>query len=53
MANVSNHLDYSSPQSFGRHVRTILRITAVEFRQRYDGEGKDARLTQTLFFETD
>lgn len=39
VANVSNHLDYSSPQSFGRHVRTVLRITAVEFRQRYDGEG--------------
>jgi AraC-like DNA-binding protein len=39
VANVSNHLDYSSPQSFGRHVRTVLDITAVEFRQRYDGEG--------------
>ena len=36
IANVSNHLDYSSPQSFGRHVRTLLHITAGEFRQRYD-----------------
>lgn len=37
IANVSNHLEYSSPQSFGRHVRTLLRITAGEFRHRYDG----------------
>jgi AraC-like DNA-binding protein len=39
VANVANHLDYSSPQSFGRHVRTILQLTAVQFRERYDGEG--------------
>ena len=25
IANVANHLDYSSPQSFGRHVRTLSR----------------------------
>lgn len=37
IANVANHLDYSSPQSFGRHVRTLLDITAGEFRERYDG----------------
>jgi AraC-like DNA-binding protein len=37
VANVANHLDYSSPQSFGRHVRSILGVTAVEFRHRYDG----------------
>jgi AraC-like DNA-binding protein len=37
IANVANHLDYSSPQSFGRHVRTLLHITAGEFRERYDG----------------
>jgi AraC-like DNA-binding protein len=36
IANVANHLDYSSPQSFGRHVRTLLGITAGEFRERYD-----------------
>ena len=48
VANVSNHLDYSSPQSFGRHVRTILDITAVEFRQRYDGEGMLFRFRQDL-----
>ncbi|GAC1318377.1 MAG: hypothetical protein NVSMB22_00020 [Chloroflexota bacterium] len=39
VANVSDRLDYSSPQSFGRHVRTMLRITAGVFRDRYDGEG--------------
>src|SRR6185503_690331 len=38
IANVSNHLDYSSPQSFGRHVRTLMQLTAVQFRARYDGE---------------
>ena len=36
IANVANHLDYSSPQSFGRHVRTLLDSTAGEFRERYD-----------------
>jgi AraC-like DNA-binding protein len=39
IANVANHLDYSSPQSFGRHVRTLMGTTALEFRRRYDGEG--------------
>ena len=39
VANVANHLDYSSPQSFGRHVRTLLRMTAGDFRHRYDGAG--------------
>ena len=48
VANVSNHLDYSSPQSFGRHVRTVLHVTAVEFRQRYDGEGMLHRFREEL-----
>ena len=48
VANVSNHLDYSSPQSFGRHVRTVLHVTAVEFRQRYDGEGMLHRFRDEL-----
>lgn len=39
IANVANHLEYSSPQSFGRHVRTLVGITASAFRQQYDGEG--------------
>lgn len=37
VANIANHLDYSSPQSFGRHVRTVLGMTAVEFRRQFDG----------------
>lgn len=37
VANIANHLDYSSPQSFGRHVRSVLGMTAVQFRNRYDG----------------
>jgi AraC-like DNA-binding protein len=37
VANIANHLDYSSPQSFGRHVRSVLGLTAVEFRRHYDG----------------
>lgn len=48
VANVANHLEYSSPQSFGRHVRTILRLTAVEFRERYDGAGMVERFRQEL-----
>ncbi len=48
VANVANHLEYSSPQSFGRHVRTLLRLTAVEFRDRYDGAGMVERFRQEL-----
>jgi AraC-like DNA-binding protein len=48
VANVANLLDYSSPQSFGRHVRTMLHMTAVEFRQRYDGEGMLQRFREEL-----
>jgi AraC-like DNA-binding protein len=39
VASVANYLDYSSPQSFGRHVRTIMGISPVVFRQNYDGAG--------------
>jgi AraC-like DNA-binding protein len=39
VARVANHLDYSSPQSFGRHVRTIMRMSPVRFRATYDGQG--------------
>lgn len=39
VASVANHLDYSSPQSFGRHVRTVMGMSPVVFRQVYDGEG--------------
>src|SRR4051812_11540471 len=39
VARVANHLDYSSPQSFGRHVRTVMRMSPVKFRGTYDGQG--------------
>jgi len=39
VARVANHLDYSSPQSFGRHVRTIMKMSPVKFRSTYDGQG--------------
>jgi AraC-like DNA-binding protein len=48
IANVANHLDYSSPQSFGRHVRTLLHITAGEFRERYDCASMFARFRTDL-----
>lgn len=48
VANVADHLEYSSPQSFGRHVKTMLGITAVAFRQRYDGEGMLQRFRDEL-----
>jgi AraC-like DNA-binding protein len=48
VANVANHLDYSSPQSFGRHVRTIMHMTAVEFRDQFDGEGMLQHFRETL-----
>ncbi len=37
IANVANHLEYSSPQSFGRHVRTMMGMTALKFREQFTG----------------
>lgn len=48
IANVAYHLEFSSPQSFGRHVRTLLHITAGDFRHRYDGTGMFERFRQEL-----
>jgi AraC-like DNA-binding protein len=48
IANVANHLDYSSPQSFGRHVQTLLQMTAGDFRARYDGTGMFERFRNEL-----
>ncbi len=39
VANIANHMDYSSPQSFGRHVRMVLDMTALQMRESYDGRG--------------
>lgn len=35
IADVAYRLEYSSPQSFGRHVRTMLGLTSSEFRRRF------------------
>jgi AraC-like DNA-binding protein len=35
IADVAYRLEYSSPQSFGRHVRATLGITSLEFRRRF------------------
>ncbi|HEX4681538.1 MAG TPA: helix-turn-helix domain-containing protein [Gemmatimonadaceae bacterium] len=48
VANVANHLEYSSPQSFGRHVRSVMQITAVQFRKRYDGESMLLQFREAL-----
>ncbi|MFZ5624977.1 MAG: helix-turn-helix domain-containing protein [Gemmatimonadota bacterium] len=34
VADVAYRLDFSSPQSFGRHLRSLLGITPTEFRRR-------------------
>lgn len=39
IASVANYLDYSSPQSFGRHIRTMMNMSPVVFRETYDGAG--------------
>ncbi|MEP6779661.1 MAG: helix-turn-helix domain-containing protein [Gemmatimonadaceae bacterium] len=38
VAQVANQLEYSSPQSFSRHIQTLLQCTAVGFRHQYTGE---------------
>lgn len=48
VAAVANTLEYSSPQSFGRHVRTVLRLTAVQFRDQYDGPAMLQRFREEL-----
>ncbi len=48
ISDVANHLNFSSPQSFGRHVRTMLQITAGEFRCTYDGERMLTRFRSDL-----
>lgn len=48
VADVANHLDYSSPQSFGRHIRTLLHLTASEFRSRYTGDAMSERFRVDL-----
>lgn len=48
--SVANQLDYSSPQSFSRHVRALMQLSAVQFRARYDGEGMLEYFREQLIF---
>jgi AraC-like DNA-binding protein len=48
IAAVANYLEYSSPQSFGRHMRLVLQTSASDFRRRYDGEGMFERFRTEL-----
>lgn len=38
VADVAYRLDFSSPQSFGRHLKALLGVTAGEFRNRFPFE---------------
>lgn len=35
VADVAYRMEYSSPQSFGRHLRALMGVTGSEFRQRF------------------
>jgi AraC-like DNA-binding protein len=48
VANVANHLDYSSPQSFGRHLRTLIKMNPSVFRERFTGSSMLDRFRETL-----
>lgn len=48
LSSVATRLDYSSAQSFGRHIRAILGLGAMEFRETYDGAGMLQRLRDDL-----
>ena len=48
IADVANRLDYSSPQSFGRHLRTFIGVTAGEFRRRLPFEAAVERFRARL-----
>jgi AraC-like DNA-binding protein len=48
VADVSYRLEYSSPQSFGRHLRAMLGVTALEFRRRFPFPAALERFVQLL-----
>ena len=48
VAKVADRLDYSSPQSFGRHVKTVMGMTATDFRYRYTLQASIDRFIKTL-----
>jgi AraC-like DNA-binding protein len=48
VSDVAYRMDYSSPQSFGRHLRAVLGVTATEFRQRFSFDAALARYIDLL-----
>ena len=48
ISSVANSLEYSSPQSFGRHLQLFMQLTPREFRRRYDGDGMLENFRQEL-----
>jgi AraC-like DNA-binding protein len=48
IAGVSNQLDYSSAQSFGRHVKSVIGVTAGQFRRVLDGHAMLLRFRDEL-----
>lgn len=48
IADVAVSLEYSSPQSFGRHVTLVLGLTASRFRATYDCEGMYRKFCEEL-----
>lgn len=48
IADVAHRLDYSSPQSFGRHLREFLGVTAGEFRRRLPFDAAVERFRERL-----
>ena len=53
IADVAYRLEYSSPQSFGRHVRAMLGITSLEFRRRFPFPAALARFLELMIVESD
>src|SRR5207245_3875071 len=49
VADVAYRLDYSSPQSFGRHLKAMLGVTAGEFRHRFPFDVSLNRYVDLLF----
>lgn len=48
LAAASNQLDYSSAQSFSRHIKTLLGVTAGQFRRAHDGRAMLLRFRDEL-----
>src|SRR5712664_684763 len=48
VSDVAYRMDYSSPQSFGRHLKAVLGVTAGEFRRRFPFDVALARYIDLL-----